>query len=60
MFHRSQVPTNINLGKLVSTGDWISRQLLQATGSRAGSAMAVRVRRCLGLIYVRARTGLSE
>ncbi|KAF7561555.1 hypothetical protein G7046_g2582 [Stylonectria norvegica] len=39
MFEKSGIDTGVNLAGLVETGLWISRQLRQAHGSRAGSAL---------------------
>ena len=38
----SGIDTGVDLGKLVSVGEWISRQLGQPNGSRAGSALVAK------------------
>jgi hydroxymethylglutaryl-CoA lyase len=45
MFHNAGVQTGINLDKLVQTGEWISRELSRINDSRAGKALALKIRR---------------
>ena len=41
-FEKSGIDTGIDLGKLVSVGDWISGQLGLSNGSRAGAALVAK------------------
>ncbi|KAI1846886.1 hypothetical protein JX265_004856 [Neoarthrinium moseri] len=42
MFETAGISTGINLQKLMTIGDWISRSLSRKTASRAGAALAVK------------------
>ena len=42
MFENAGVYTGVHLARLVEVGDWISRQLNQPNGSRAGTALTLR------------------
>ena len=44
MFHKANIPTGVDLSKLVATGDWISQQLSRQNESRAGNALAAKQR----------------
>jgi hydroxymethylglutaryl-CoA lyase len=42
MFEKSGIQTGVDIDKLVAVGEWISKQLGQPNGSRAGAAMAAK------------------
>lgn len=42
MFQNAGVGTGVDLARLVQVGDWISRQLNQPNGSRAGTALTLK------------------
>ncbi|CEJ56599.1 Putative Isopropylmalate/homocitrate/citramalate synthases [Penicillium brasilianum] len=44
MFHSAGINTDVDLAKLVETGEWISQQLSLSNSSRAGKALSIKTR----------------